>query len=383
MGLRHLLLGLLSSLPLGAQSASDAGQLSGAGMASKVAGEAGLSRVKGVTISCYSWDWEWGQPAFGSELDRLQALGVNWVAIHPYASIQGDGEVRWKPEALEPGAPAVYLSLPIEAAHARGMGILIKPHLAYWGSRFHWRGEIEFEEPAQRERFWQTYRQWILDLARATGAADSICVGTELDGLLASEAEWRALIAELRGVTRAHLTYASNWDRFEEVGFWDALDVIGVQAYFPLTESEDPSEALLLEGWQAWLARLKRLHLATGKPVVFTELGYDDSLLAARRPWEDDPRGRRSSTNPQVLALQERCLKVAFGVLESESAWLRGAFLWKWFVSGGQTAERYARHALSESGGSFRMDRPALHALMRKAWGSPRDSAAGEPARTR
>jgi len=369
MQLRHLLLSLLASLPLCAQSSGVAGPASGTGAALERAAE--LSRVKGVTISCYSWDWEWGQPAFGAELDRLQALGVNWVAIHPYASIRGDGEVRWKPEALDPAQPADYLSLPIREAHARGMGILIKPHLAYWGSRFRWRGEIEFEEPAQRELFWKTYRQWILDLARITGAADSICVGTELDGMLASEAQWRALIAELRGVTRAHLTYASNWDRFEEVGFWDALDVIGVQAYFPLAESEDPNEELLHQGWQAWIERLKRLHLATGKPVVFTELGYDDSLQAALRPWEDDPRGRRSPTNPAVLALQERCLKVAFGVLQSESDWLRGAFLWKWFVSGGETSERHARQARSEGGGSFRMDRPALHAVIRSAWGQP------------
>jgi hypothetical protein len=323
-----------------------------------------LSHVRGVTISCHSWDWEWGQPEFGDELDRLQAMGVNWVAIHPYASIRADGQVNWKAEALDPENPAVYLSFPIEAAHARGMGILIKPHLAYWGSSFGWRGEIEFELEEQRARFWEQYSAWILSLAKVTSAADSICIGTELDRMLASESQWRDLIKRLRAVTSAHLTYASNWDKFEEVPFWDDLDVIGVQAYFPLSESEHPSDDDLRAGWQQWLTSLKALHTKTGKPVVFTELGYDDARQAASRPWEDDERGRGSATNDEVLALQERCLDVALGVMAKQEAWLRGAFLWKWFVGPGR------RGGNGRSGGSFRMDRPAMHGIIRAAWGT-------------
>ena len=53
-----------------------------------------------------------------------------------------------------------------------------------------------------------------------------------------------------RAVYKGKLTYAANWDgEFEEVAFWDALDVIGVQAYFPLTEERVPSVTKLTQAW--------------------------------------------------------------------------------------------------------------------------------------
>ena len=61
-------------------------------------------------------------------------------------------------------------------------------------------------------------------------------MGTELDRLTGHQEEWRRIIAEVREVTAARLTFASNWTHFENVPFWDALDAVGVQAYFPLSE---------------------------------------------------------------------------------------------------------------------------------------------------
>ena len=64
--------------------------------------------------------------------------------------------------------------------------------------------------------------------------ADAFVVGTELDRILNHEAEWRTLIAEVRSIMKVPLTYAANWTDYKRVPFWDALDVIGIQAYFPV-----------------------------------------------------------------------------------------------------------------------------------------------------
>ena len=50
------------------------------------------------------------------------------------------------------------------------------------------------------------------------------------------ETEWRKLIARVRQHYRGPLTYAANFDQYNTVGFWDALDVVGVNAYFPLRD---------------------------------------------------------------------------------------------------------------------------------------------------
>lgn len=324
--------------------------------------------IRGVTISVQTWGPEWGDPALDAELLELRELGANWIAVHPYASIRADGGVRPLGGALDPEAPPDWLLAPIERAHARGFAILVKPHLAYWGSPFRWRGEIAFEQAEARARFWSAYDDWIVSLARAVHGADAFCVGTELDRMLGEEARWRALVARVRAVFPGKLTYAANWDAFEDVPFWDALDAVGVQAYFPLVGedgeagSPGPSRAALLAGWERALEGLRAVHHRTGKPVVFTELGYDAWEGAAREPWRGGGGGHHGwgaapVPGPTARRLQARLLGTALEVCQRERAWLRGAFLWKWFVG----APGRGDHA-------FHLDEPELRAAIGAAW---------------
>lgn len=310
------------------------------------------SIIKGMTISCQTWGKEWGTDGFGKELDRLGELGTNWVAIHPYASIRADGSVRRLRDDLDPEAPPGWLARPLETAHAKGFSLFVKPHLAYWGSPFRWRGDIDFAEGEERTRFWREYSDWIVRLASVTTSADAFCVGTELDRFIADESEWRALIKRVREVTDARLTYAANWDQYQTVPFWDALDAIGVQAYFPLSEEEAPTREALLAGWEAVLTPMRALSEKIGKPIVFTELGYAAGTHAAIRPWEEPARGA-----PAMSDLQVRCLSTGLEVLARERAWLRGAFLWKWFVGKPHRGD-----------GSFYLDHEPLRASIRAAW---------------
>ena len=79
--------------------------------------------------------------------------------------------------------------------------------------------------------------------------------------MLPFEAQWRALIADVREQTGAPLTYAANWTDYERVPFWDALDVIGIQAYFPLADSTDSSEEAIRRGWQRRMDEIGRAHV--------------------------------------------------------------------------------------------------------------------------
>ena len=307
--------------------------------------------VRGMTISCQSWGWEWGSDGFTVELDDLQKLGVNWVAIHPYASIRRDGTVVARD--LDPNDPPEWITRPIREAHARGMSILIIPHIAYWGSPWKWRGEIDFTDEASFQRFFTTYQTWIANVARCAQGADGFSIGNELDKLVVHEKEWRSIITAVRAATTARLTYASDWTAYERVPFWDALDAVGVEAYFPLCESDDPDEVALRAGWKRVFESLERVHTKTGKPIVFTELGYNRSIDAARKPWAyEQTRGEKRDA---AEALQTRCLKVALEEIGARREWLRGAFLWKWFVG---RADRE----------NFLMKAPLVRAAIASVW---------------
>jgi hypothetical protein len=282
--------------------------------------------VRGMTVSCPDDGRVWGSRAMVATLERLADLGANWIAIHPYGGIRGDGTVgRSRIDRLyrDPS----WLTRAIDEAHRQNLKILVKPHLAYWGSPFAWRGEITFGDDEMKwRRFFTTYEEWITRVATLSERADAFAVGTELDRTVQREDEWRAIIASVRARTDVPLTYSAGWDTFERVPFWDALDVIGIQAYFPLVDHEGvPTEHEIRTGWAAVRDRLEEFGRDWNRRVVLGELGYNRSLSAAVRPWE-----HRQHADPEAEALQILCLSVALETIRESEA-IVGSFLWKWF----------------------------------------------------
>lgn len=317
------------------------------------------ARVRGITVSCQTWGWEWGSDEMLPTLDRVKKQGGNWVAIHPYARIRNDGSVR----AFRMGGEEAprWLSRPIAEAHKRGLKILIKPHLAYWGSGFSWRGAITFKNAAAWERFFSGYQAWVVRLARMCSKADAFAVGTELGGTVQHEQRWRTVIREVRKVSKVPLTYAANWDRYQKVPFWDAVDVIGIQAYFPVVHHKrPPSSAELKAGWARILKEVGTFARKNRKKVVFSELGYDRSQLAAYTPWKSGPRWSTPEEQKKADDVQERCMAAALRAIQQDAT-VVGAFLWKMFPG--------------RARGDFRLTRPELAGVVRKAWQQPKKAA--------
>jgi hypothetical protein len=108
------------------------------------------------------------------------------------------------------------------------------------------------------------------------------------------------------------------------VPFWDALDVIGVQAYFPLTDNPHYTLAEIPRGWARRMAELRAYAQSQNRQVLFTELGYNQSHLAPLEPWNYRVDGEEASQ------VQEACWHAAFQAMAAEPC-VVGALLWKWF----------------------------------------------------
>jgi sugar phosphate isomerase/epimerase len=279
--------------------------------------------VHGITISTHTDGRDWASSRrMRPTMERIRELGAGWVAIHPYAGVRGDGSLYFA--ETDPASPPAHVVRPIRLAHELGLKILVKPHLAYWGSPFRWRGEIEFDSAASWERFWRDYERWIVGLAAAARDADGFAVGTELDRTLHHERAWRRIVARVREVSPAPLTYAANWTDYDRVPFWDALDVIGIQAYFPVAPRVSPSSEEVRSGWASRMDELGEFARREQRHIVFTELGYNRSEAAALRPWDPRTGGDRAEQ------LQRACLRIALQAIHDEPMVI-GAFLWKWF----------------------------------------------------
>lgn len=317
--------------------------------------------IRGMTVSCQTWGGEWGRPQMRDTLDELQSLGVTAFAIHPYARIQADGHLDF-PTDPDPA----HLTRPLDWARERGLDVMLAPHIAYWGSPFLWRGEIDFATDAEWAVFFADYERWIVGLARLAEAhgARIFCIGLEYSRAMGHEREWRRIIAAVRAVYRGQLTYGANWDTYRDVKFWDALDYIGVLAYFPLTRDALPTVADLVEDWERWMPALEAYSREHSKRILFTEIGYNDSAKAAAQPWAYPSGG------PNAEIVQERCVAAALA-LERRHEFLAGMFWWKWFP-------RIPTREVE----NFDMRRPGVRRLLARHWGAA-DAQPIDPAASR
>ena len=303
---------------------------------------------QGVTVSCQTWGIEWQTPEMAETLDELRSLGVNSVAIHPYARITNDGHVRTR--TVDDNR---HITVPLGWAQERRMSAMLIPHIGYWGSKFSWRGDIKFDRAEEWERFFDGYETWIVAMARLAEAhgADVFCVGLEYTHAQKFEARWRQIIRAVREVYKGKVTYGANWNEYADVKFWDALDYIGVLAYFPLATTTDPSAEQLAAGWEkhcAAMSRFSREH--GGKQFLFVEVGYNESARAAAEPWSFETGGENAA------AIQERCIESALA-LTGRHSFLAGMFFWKWFPE-----------LPDEDVENFRIQTPAIKALIAKHW---------------
>jgi hypothetical protein len=242
-----------------------------------------LPFLKGVTVSCQTWGGEWQTPEMAQTLDELKSLGANSFAIHPYARISNDGQVTFRMRDANR-----HITVPLDWARERGMSAMLIPHIAYWGSKFSWRGEIKFDTAEEWDRFFTGYETWIVEMARLAEAhgATIFCVGLEYTHAHKFEQRWRKIIAAVRGVYSGKITYGANWGDYEEVKFWDAVDYLGVLAYFPLTTANNPTAEEIAGGWRKRCAELQRFSdRHGGKKFLFVEVGYNENARAAAEPF--------------------------------------------------------------------------------------------------
>jgi Glycoside Hydrolase Family 113 len=137
------------------------------------------------------------------------------------------------------------------------------------------------------------------------------------------------LIKKVRNIYSGKLTYAANWNsEVSDISFWDDLDFIGIQAYFPIAKNNNPTLSELEAGWVKHLEFLEVLNKKYNKPILFTELGYKSTPDAGKTPWEWNTLGNRFykkiSKRTQVLCYQ------AFFNMVWQQPWFGGVHIWEW-----------------------------------------------------
>lgn len=276
--------------------------------------------------------WRVGEYSFKESdrsLKRLASVGAQWIAlvVTGYQEKPGSTSITWKASGTPTDDDLIHAT---RAAHQLGLKVMLKPHVDFFSGEGSRRGLIgtEFKEEGQERAWFASYWEAILryaELAQAQGV-EQFCVGTELVGVSGREEEWRRVVAEVRTRFRGSIVYASNHGGEERsLRWWDAVDYIGVDAYYPLSDRPNPSLAELKAAWsqKGYLALLSGLSARHRKPVLFTEIGYRSVEGAGSAPW-DWQRSARVSEEEQA-----NCYRAAIDVLSGQP-WFAGFFWWSW-----------------------------------------------------
>lgn len=306
-----------------------------------------------------------GRGPFGEEpFISMKSIGANFVALVPEATLyqnsleirhQYSGDMTWYGESTEAVLEGIM------QARKMGLQVMLKPHLEpginlsgwerpefdrkdstsranYFKSRnefvktiefetrvqTRWRGDLMAKDDTGWQKIAEGYSQYILSYAVLADSmnVELFCIGTELKAMALEKPQyWRGLIQEVRKIYKGPITYAANWDSFDDISFWGDLDYIGVDAYFPLGDYQVPTVEETIEDWSVYKKQLKKFSEQTDKPVIFTEWGYESEEYAGKTPW-----GSEGTVNEEV---QRNLYEGTFQTFWNEP-WFQGVFVWRW-----------------------------------------------------
>lgn len=267
----------------------------------------------------------YGSQLAAQSLEKLQGMGVNSIAIVPYSYQRNPKQPAQIPLVQQAGNEndeAVIHST--YTARQLGQTTMLKPQI--WLGRGEWPGSIQMANKAQWQEWMQYYHDWIIHFALLAEIHEMelFCLGVEfVKATTQNPDEWRQLIQQIRGVYNGYLTYAANWgEEFQNINFWDDLDYIGLNSYYPLSASNHPTKKELMAGFAAVEKTILQVTEKYNKPLLFTEIGF----RSIDTPWQN-PHAAADGAN-----FNEMHQKLAYEVIYESTQhkdWCNGIYWWK------------------------------------------------------
>jgi hypothetical protein len=267
-----------------------------------------------------------------AEFQRIRADGANTVSFDVWWHAPSYSTSTLAPSpATDSDAD---LSAATQEAQQAGLSVTLtlKFEVGNGGWRNGWRGKYNPPDPAT---FFSSYRTMVdhyADLAQRTRMS-MLFVGSEMvmaDGYVD---EWHQMIASARQHYSGPVSYEQDWREVGRFSFGDALDVVSISGYFPISDEERPSLAQLKAGWHSYTApgqsqvydafsAVEGQAQRWGKPVIFGETGYMATTYPGQNPCCND-------AHPADANLQYLAYKALLDTFVGQP-WWGGAVWWAW-----------------------------------------------------
>lgn len=210
---------------------------------------------------------------------EMALAGATWVEVEPLVTQAhlNSSDPGPSPDTTTDAALVTF----IQYARSVGLQVVMKMLLtiddgASW----------VYASPTNATEWFQAYGAVLVHYARLGEAqgAQGLCLGTELAHLSIHQEYaplWASTIAAVRAAAPSlELSYASLYAvEYPNVTFWHLVDVMGIDAYYPVATESNPTPPLdaVVAAWTPVLDELQAFRDGAGlssMPLVFTEVGY-------------------------------------------------------------------------------------------------------------
>jgi hypothetical protein len=207
---------------------------------------------------------------------------------------------------------------------------MLVPHL--WVESGGWRALIDPGSDEAWARWARSYRRFLLHwthVAARTGC-EMLSVGVELRRWVTTRraTSFSQIINDVRQQYDGLVTYAGNWDDVADTVILGQLDVIGVNAFYPLTKTPNATFDELLAGGRHVARQLRDLAHEWDKPVMLAEMGYTTRRDPALRPWEWPEALENVVLDQDAQAAAYRALLAPL----IDEPWCSGFFVWRTYA---------------------------------------------------
>jgi hypothetical protein len=260
--------------------------------------------------------------------EKMYQLGVNWVclAVVNYQSTYASTDIH-----------SDYYRTPtdwdimafVSNARKHNVKICLKPMVNSEDGI--WRAHIGFPDlktddmNSYWDKWFKSYTNYILhyaELAREL-KIEMLCIGCEMIGTEHREADWLNLISKIRNIYQGKIVYNTNHGHEDSVAWFDALDYIGISAYYPVGKNGTTKDDMT-KAWTDVKYRLDAIAENRGKQYIFMEIGCRSGDGCSAKPYDCVVSDEKWNEEEQAN-FYESCFEVF-----KNDKYFAGVFWWQW-----------------------------------------------------
>lgn len=282
---------------------------------------------KGYTWGFFSKEGELLTDNAEQSMRRLASNGLDWICI----TVNG-----WQETFYSTTVFSLYgltqtdteIEHAVKLAKSLGLKVCLKPMVNCLDHS--WRARIDFptEDGCDYWKKWfASYIRFMLYYAKLAEklGCEMLCTGCEMAGMDKQSSFCRDMISRVRNVYHGIIMHNINHGDEFRFDWLDAVDVIGISAYYPVTDGINRSIDFMRERWADVVSRLEKCHEKYGKPIMFAEIGVRSEQGCTAYPWDFHDRPEKPTDEQEQSDFYESAMEATW-----DKPWFCGYFWWDW-----------------------------------------------------